>query len=103
MATLTRPPLPDTPFNEWAPKGACWGKALEDDPVDMTGRGKKAKALCAVCEVTDDCLAFGMHHIEHPGVYGGLSLAERRRKAGLPDSTSYAVLLQGYAAGTVRR
>lgn len=37
----------------------------------------QAKAICAVCEVSDDCLAYAVENNERGGVWGGLTRQER--------------------------
>ena len=39
-----------------------------------------AKAVCAVCPVIDECLAFAMSNGMQAGVWGGLSEEERRAR-----------------------
>ena len=50
----------------------------------------KAKALCKVCPVCQDCLDYSVDYGEHYGIWGGLSARKRgtirkHRKHGLPD------------------
>jgi WhiB family redox-sensing transcriptional regulator len=41
----------------------------------------RAKAVCAVCEVWEECATWAVMHGEFRGVYGGMSFRERRRWA----------------------
>jgi WhiB family redox-sensing transcriptional regulator len=43
------------------------------------GSTRRAKAVCAECDVTAQCLAYALANGEDQGVYGGLSAVERRR------------------------
>ena len=46
-------------------------------------REARAKAICAQCDVRQDCLEFALRVREPHGIWGGLTEAERRRR--LPD------------------
>ncbi len=46
-------------------------------------REARAKAICAQCDVRQDCLDFALRVREPHGIWGGLTEAERRRR--LPD------------------
>lgn len=48
-------------------------------PQKSTGNARAAKAVCAGCEVTAECLAAGMK--EKLGVWGGTTERERRKMA----------------------
>ena len=39
---------------------------------------KAAKAICAVCPVTAECLEYALANNEHSGIWGGTSGKERR-------------------------
>ena len=43
-------------------------------------REARAKAICAQCEVRDDCLDFALRVREPHGIWGGLTETERRRR-----------------------
>lgn len=45
-----------------------------------TGRTKRAKDACRTCPFLDDCLAYGLSHVEH-GIWGGLTKNEREAMA----------------------
>lgn len=69
--------------------GDCWqdeaecGKPHVRDSVDMfdeQGEGVwYAKAICAACPVTVQCLELALANRERYGVWGGLDTAERER------------------------
>ena len=72
---------------------ACAGKitSREDpDPWFPEGRGSAdAKAICAKCPITDQCLAVGLEVDEEvgsrEGVWGGMTKTERNDKFGKLD------------------
>ncbi|MBX3312324.1 MAG: WhiB family transcriptional regulator [Microbacteriaceae bacterium] len=69
---------------DWRDKAACL--TVEDPelffPVGNTGPAldqiEKAKAICATCSVTDNCLQYALETSQDSGVWGGLSEDERR-------------------------
>lgn len=42
---------------------------------------EEAKKLCAVCPVQPQCLAYALAHDEREGIWGGLTIDERREVA----------------------
>lgn len=72
----------ETPVDEsWKRYGACVG--LNPD-LFFPGRGEtavvaEAKAVCAGCEVREQCLAYALANREKHGIWGGTSEGERRR------------------------
>ena len=46
---------------------------------DDVGRIAAAKAVCAICPVREDCLAFAVELNQTEGIWGGHTPAERRR------------------------
>ena len=38
---------------------------------------QEAKAICAGCQVRNDCLEFALEHEESHGIWGGLGVRER--------------------------
>lgn len=69
----------------WVDRAACAGVtpetfSSEDLPTSGTSRRSStaaAKAVCAGCPVSNDCLRYAIdNHVEH-GVWGGLTGAER--------------------------
>lgn len=81
---------------DWRAHAACSGYPNTlffpaSDAVDE-GSIEKAKAICAVCPVIDDCLEYALETNQRSGIWGGTSekerkslrrkwLAERRRSA----------------------
>lgn len=62
-------------MNIWQDKAACAGME------DFIGRGAIAekKAVCATCQVVNECLAFAIRNEDFEAtVYGGFTGAERR-------------------------
>jgi WhiB family redox-sensing transcriptional regulator len=43
------------------------------------GTAREAKAICAGCEVRQECLDYAFAHHEKFGVWGGMAERERRR------------------------
>jgi len=57
---------------------ACAGKPTELwFPTGNIPDWKPARAICAVCPIADDCLAFAMETREQHGMWGGRSPHER--------------------------
>ncbi|AVJ50256.1 WhiB family transcription factor [Mycobacterium phage Mendokysei] len=63
---------------DWAERALC----AQTDPdaffPDKGGSTKEAKAICAGCDVRDECLEYALAHDERFGIWGGLSERERR-------------------------
>lgn len=66
----------------WREKAACrksptslFFPAEWEKPAERKWREQQAKAICARCEVKDDCLEAGT---EEEGIWGGLNESERR-------------------------
>lgn len=79
------PELIDPDDKDWVESRACVdphyiNKAGERVPLDFfDGRRKaEAKAICATCPVTQECLEFALKHDEKYGVWGGLDADERK-------------------------
>jgi len=93
------PKLPDTyRSGDWTDRAACAGMDVNvffdgagDDSRGSSGSAhlEQARAVCAGCTVTAQCLAFGQKHSRGYGVYGGLSGKQRqnlrRSEARLPQ------------------
>lgn len=72
-------PAPKLVFErgEWMNDAACKGL---DPGMFILRKGEPAwpaKAVCATCPVTDECLEYGLSFID--GIYGGTSYLDRRR------------------------
>lgn len=77
----------------WLPYINCRGASPELFFTDRTASIKDAKALCLGCVVKTECLDYALVHKEMFGVWGGLTLRERRpllakRAAELRSKTS---------------
>lgn len=62
----------------WMDLGACQGTDAEDFFSDDPDAVAYAKAVCAGCPVSADCLRHAVTHGERHGVWGGLTADERR-------------------------
>jgi WhiB family redox-sensing transcriptional regulator len=62
-------------------RAACRRPGVDPDAFypDKGGSTRAAKAVCAGCPVTADCLEYALTAGERWGVWGGLSERERRR------------------------
>jgi WhiB family redox-sensing transcriptional regulator len=71
----------DPKFSPWREGAAC--VALNDeisffpDPEDV-GAISKAKAVCATCPVSDECLTWAIETNQTEGIWGGHTARERR-------------------------
>jgi WhiB family redox-sensing transcriptional regulator len=71
----------DSGWWDWA---GCLGVDTElFFPIGVTGpaveQADQAKAICAGCEVSDQCLEWALATGQHDGIWGGLGEDERRR------------------------
>lgn len=72
---------------EWQDQAACKGFLdLMFDPY----RVDEAKAVCAECSVTAECLEEAIYTNSKDGVWGGLAASERHT---LPDSIHKGVMI----------
>ena len=70
----------------WQSKANCHGRLVVFFPSAMGRTAQQqirtkesaAKALCAECQVKDECLRFALDNDEPEGVWGGLTTAERQ-------------------------
>lgn len=68
----------------WREQGACWDTAISDFFPGYQGghnsqqEAARAKAVCATCTVTVECLDYAVTNQMHWGIWGGL--AERQRR-----------------------
>jgi WhiB family redox-sensing transcriptional regulator len=81
LPSLSATVLPEN--EEWRRDAACGGE--ETDLFFPVGSGPdaleqtdEAKAVCARCPVSTDCLSFALDTDQSDGVWGGLSEDERR-------------------------
>lgn len=70
---------------DWRSAGAC--VSADPDlffPISMKGPGEKqigqAKAICAGCQVKQECLDFAMTHDLPYGIWGGSTPEDRQRE-----------------------
>lgn len=71
----------------WQVKGLCRGNhsylffppSNVERKEERERREHKAKAICGVCPVQDDCLEFAIEIREPYGIWGGLTETERRQ------------------------
>lgn len=67
---------------DWRVRAACSGYPNtlffppSDTPEDQAV--EKAKSVCAVCPVIDDCLEYALETNQRAGIWGGTSETERR-------------------------
>ncbi len=74
---------------QWQHNAACRGDdpSLFYPPPHIEGkdarskRERRAKAICARCDVRADCLAYALRIAEPHGIWGGLNEFERREVA----------------------
>ncbi|GIH89542.1 WhiB family transcriptional regulator [Planobispora siamensis] len=64
----------------WAARSACRGSDPElFFPLSPSAEQEsRAKAICARCPVMDDCRAYAVRAGEPEGIWGGLTVQERR-------------------------
>lgn len=84
MAEIRRLPAPREGDWDWQQNAACRGldTAIFYHPENERGpsrmrREMRAKAICAKCPVTENCLRWALAAREPYGVWGGLSVDER--------------------------
>jgi WhiB family redox-sensing transcriptional regulator len=79
---------------EWHAVAACAGQqgALFYPPLRgerkamRVQRERRAKEVCATCEVCDECLRTALANNERYGIWGGLTDVERRRLIPAPSA-----------------
>lgn len=71
----------DLKHSPWREAAACLSVGEDvsffPDPEDVAGIGK-AKAVCATCPVSDECLTWAIETNQTEGVWGGHTARERR-------------------------
>jgi WhiB family redox-sensing transcriptional regulator len=66
---------------DWKKKAACAGypNSLFFPPSDAaTTRVEKAKAVCATCQVGEECLEYALETNQRAGIWGGATEDERK-------------------------
>jgi WhiB family transcriptional regulator, redox-sensing transcriptional regulator len=71
----------------WLDRAACRGMdaQLFFGPDGETGQGReireaKAKVICALCPVREQCFDYALRHSIKQGIWGGLNSEERTRE-----------------------
>jgi WhiB family transcriptional regulator, redox-sensing transcriptional regulator len=67
-------------MTDWWALAACKGQDTElfFPYKETSGQAARAKAFCAGCEVTTQCLDFAMDTEASDGIFGGLTAIERK-------------------------
>lgn len=63
----------------WQDFAGCRGVEQDLFFPERGASTRKAKAICAACEVRTECLDYAIRQGERFGIWGGLSERERRR------------------------
>jgi WhiB family redox-sensing transcriptional regulator len=63
----------------WQDYANCRGADADLFFPERGASTRRAKAICAACEVRGDCLDFAILYGEKFGIWGGMSERERRR------------------------
>jgi WhiB family redox-sensing transcriptional regulator len=66
-------------LHPWMEQAACRGLNADLFYPERGVPTDEAKAVCASCLVRGDCLSYAIENSERYGVWGGLSIRERRR------------------------
>ena len=72
---------------EWQTRAACRGPqsavffppTVAEVKEERAERERRAKAICAQCNVIEECLDYALRIREPHGIWGGLNEQERRR------------------------
>jgi WhiB family transcriptional regulator, redox-sensing transcriptional regulator len=71
----------------WQDRAACRGTNARlffgpdgERPQDREVREARAKAICALCPVREQCLDYALRNAVKHGIWGGLSTEERTRE-----------------------
>lgn len=73
---------------EWSERAACAGHDLD---VFFASSPDRAKAICRRCPVRAECLYDALTHDTPSGVWGGLTISERRAIPLLPHTQAMAI------------
>lgn len=76
------------PEAEWRERAAClpfpaimfFGVDENEGPGERHAREQEAKAICATCQVRDECLSYALATRESYGIWGGLTEVERKAR-----------------------
>ena len=78
--------------DDWRSDAACLGVDPDLFFPERGGDGRGAKAVCAECPVTAECLDFALINSEKFGIWGGKSERERgriRSRLPMPERTTW--------------
>lgn len=67
------------PAGPWVVRAACRGADIDLFFPSLGEKAEPAKAICATCPVTEQCLQLALDNGEKFGVWGGLSESQRRK------------------------
>lgn len=68
-----------SPDEPWMDSAACASVGGDSWYPEKGGSTGKAKKICFVCPVCEECLAYALNRDERFGIWGGHSERERRR------------------------
>lgn len=71
--------LPTFEPEPWTERALCAQTDPESFFPDKGGTSAPAKAVCRRCDVRAECLEYALAHDERFGIWGGLSVRERRK------------------------
>lgn len=75
--------IPSGSYEDWYDLAACTAPGVDPDwwfPERGASRERdRAKAICHSCPVKDQCCASAVAHEEQHGLFGGMSLPDRRK------------------------
>ncbi|MEE6273495.1 WhiB family transcriptional regulator [Georgenia sp. MJ206] len=69
----------------WADEALCAQTDPEEFFPEKGGSTRSAKAICARCPVSAECLTYALDNHERFGIWGGMSERERRALIGAQD------------------
>ncbi len=64
---------------EWQDRARCRDHDVDIFFPEDGGSARAAKRICALCQVRLECLDYALRRAEPEGVWGGLTVEERRR------------------------
>ena len=63
----------------WQERGTCMQTDPEAFFPEKGGNSRAAKSVCVGCEVRSDCLDYALTNDEQFGIWGGMTVLERRK------------------------
>ena len=85
-------PPESAPVDNWQEAALCAQTDAEAHFPEKGGSTKAAKKVCAMCDVTGECLNYALENDEKFGIWGGLSERERRTLKKARDGKVNAVV-----------